>query len=73
MGKLNIEACEETGIVSILKEDGKKIDMVPDEVKQLRAASGDTQEIKSILAKIDTSFSDELEEEEVNQLSSEIK
>ena len=73
MGKLNIEMCDETGITSIFKEDGKKIDIVSDEVNQLRAASGDTQKIKEILAKIDTSFSNELDDEEINQLSSEIK
>ncbi len=73
MGKLNIEMCTETGITSIFKEDGKKIDIVSDEVNQLRAASGDAQKIKAILAKIDTSFSNELDKEAIDQLSSEIK
>ena len=30
MDKLNIQLCPETGICSIIKENGKKVDLIPD-------------------------------------------
>ena len=47
--------------------------MMPDEVAQLRQASGDTKKSKAILAQIDASFSESLDTEELHQLSDEIK
>ena len=38
---MRIELCPETGIGMIVKDDGKKIDLIPDEVTQVREASGD--------------------------------
>ncbi len=73
MAKLNIQLCPETGICSVIKEDRTKIDMMPDEVTQLRQASGDTEKSKAILAQIDATFSESLDNEELHQLSDEIK
>ena len=73
MAKLNIQLCPETGICSIIKEDKTKIDMMPEEVGQLRQACGDSEKSKAILAQIDAAFSDSLDNEELNQLSDEIK
>ena len=73
MGKLDIHLCPETAICSIVKEDGKKIDLMPDEVEQLRQASGDCQKQKEILGNVDASFSGDLATEELDQLSQEIK
>lgn len=73
MAKLNIQLCPETGICSVIKEDGTKIDMVPDEVAQLREASGDTEKSRTILAQIDAAFSESLDTKELHQLSDEIK
>ena len=32
MSDLNIQLCPETGICSLIKADGKKVDLMPDEV-----------------------------------------
>ena len=73
MAKLNIQLCPETGICSVIKDDGTKIDMVGDEVAQLRLASGDTEKVKAILAEIDATFCESLDSEELHQLSEEIE
>ena len=73
MSKLNIELCPETGICSILKEDGKKIDLMPDEVGDLRDASGNPDAIRQALSEIDDVFSDGLAPDEVSQISDRLK
>jgi hypothetical protein len=73
MAKLNIELCPETGICSVFKEDGTKIDMMPGEVEQVRAAAGDAEKIKDILSQVDPSFSGTLESDQLDQLSDELK
>lgn len=73
MGKLNIQLCPETGICSVIKEDGKKVDMIAGEVDQLRKASGNHEEIKAVLGQVDNAFSNELSAEELDQISAELK
>lgn len=72
MGKLKVESCPETGICSILREDGKKVDLIADEVEQIRSAAGDVEKIKSVLSEIDKNFPEDLNDEELKQLSSEM-
>ena len=69
MSKLNIEMCPETGICSIIKADGKKVDLMPDEIGEVRNASGQTAIIKQALAEVDSSFADALTPEELQQLA----
>ena len=73
MVKLNIQMCPETGICSVIKEDKTKIDMMPDEVAQLRLVLGDNEKSKAILAQIDAAFADNLDTGELSQLTDEIK
>ena len=73
MGKLNVELCPETGICSVFKEDGTKIDMMPGEVEQVKAAAGDAEKIKEVLSQVDPSFSGTLETDQLDQLSDELK
>lgn len=73
MAKLDIHMCPETGICSVIKEDKTKIDMMPDEVAQLRQAGDDSEKCKAILARVDKAFADGLDGEELSQLSGEIK
>ncbi|MEI8247354.1 MAG: hypothetical protein WCI51_16090 [Lentisphaerota bacterium] len=73
MGKLNIELCPETGICSIIKADGAKIDLMPDEVDNLRQAGNITDGIKKAIAEVDSQFAEKLDLEELKQLSSELK
>lgn len=73
MAKLNIQLCPETGICSLIKEDGKKIDMISSEADQLRQAGGDHEKIKAILTQVDATFSAALDNEELDQISAELK
>ena len=73
MAKLDIHLCPETGICSVIKEDGSKIDMLATEVDQLRQIAGDGEKAKAIIAGVDRTFSENLDDEELNQLSAEIK
>ena len=70
---MRIELCPETGICSILKEDGKRVDLMPDEVAQIKEASGDSGKISVVLASVDTSFAGSLSSEELSQISTEVK
>lgn len=69
MEKLNIEMCPETGICSIVKEGGKKVDMMPGEVAALREAAGDAEKIKDVLSTVDASFANELDAEDLEQIA----
>jgi hypothetical protein len=73
MGKLNIELCPETGLCSIMKEDGTKIDLMPDEVDTLRNAGDKTDSIKKAIAEVDAGFADKLDADELKQMSFTIK
>lgn len=73
MGALTIEHCPETGICSVIKADGKRVDLMPDEVGQLRDASGDTDAVKTVLAGVDGAFADSLVVDELEQLSRGVK
>jgi hypothetical protein len=73
MNDLNVQLCPETGICSIVKPDGKKIDLMPDEVNSLRDVSGDQLAIKRQLADIDSAFADGLDPEQLEQVSARLK
>ena len=73
MGKLIIEQCPETGICSIYKEDGAKVDLMPTEATDILTAMGDIEKIKSAIAEADSSFADNLNDEELTEISKGIK
>ena len=73
MSKLNIELCPETGICSIIKEDGKKVDLMPDEVAELREASGNADGIKKAISEADDAFADGLDPDDIAQISGKLK
>lgn len=73
MSDLNIQLCPETGICSIIKGDGSKVDLMPDEVSQLKEAGGDATAIKKALAEVDAGFADQLDSDEVDQVSKQLK
>ena len=72
MNDLNIQLCPETGICSIIKKDGKKIDLMPFEVDQVKNAAGNPETIKDVLNEIDPDFVNELDSEEIGQVSKEL-
>jgi len=73
MSDLKIELCPETGICSIIKRDGKKVDLMPDEVGQLRDAAGAGATIKQVLAEVDADFAAGLDPAEIAQVAGKLK
>lgn len=73
MSDLNIQLCPETGICSIIKKDGNKIDLMPGEVGQIKAAAGNQDAIRQALAEIDSGFAEGLDSEEIDQVSDKLK
>ena len=73
MSELNVQLCPETGICSIFKADGKKVDLMPYEVTAVRKAAGNPDVIKQALAEIDPGFADTLSADEISQLSDSLK
>ena len=68
MSELNIQLCPETGICSIIKPDGKKVDLMPGEVGELKDAAGDVGAVKQAIAQVDDGFAEGLGAEEIAQL-----
>ncbi len=73
MEKLNIQLCPETGICSIIKGDGTKVDLMPGEVNSLREASGNPDSVRNVIAEVDRGFATLLASEDIDQLASELK
>ncbi len=73
MDKLNIQLCPETGICSIIKKNGTKVDLMPDEVQNLRKASSNPDTARQVLAEADADFAKLLEPDEINQLTAHLK
>ncbi len=72
MSDLNVQVCPETGICSIIKPDGAKIDLISSEVSQVKEASGKPDAIRQVLSQIDPAFAAGLDSEEIARLSSEL-
>ena len=70
---MQVELCPETGVGMIVKEDGKKIDLMPDEVMQIREAAGNEAKITEVLSNIDGDFAQSVTPEEVKQIGAKIK
>jgi hypothetical protein len=69
MTALNVQVCPETGICSIIRADGKKIDLMPDEVSAVRAAAGNAAGVKEALAGVDADFAGTLGADEIAQVA----
>lgn len=73
MAKFDIQMCPETGICSIMNEQGGKIDMIAGEVDELRGAADDPQRLKDLLSQVDSSFSEALTDAELARLAQGIR
>ena len=73
MDNLNVELCPETGICSIIKKDGTKVDLMPGEVSDLRAALVNPDSARQVLAQVDASFAESLAPDEIKQIASHLK
>ncbi len=69
---MRVELCSETGICSIVKDNGKKVDLIKQEGDQIIGASGDEVKIKQVIAVIDSDFAESLSSDEIAQLASEV-
>lgn len=72
MDKLNIELCPETGICSIVRKNGTKVDLMPDEVRSLKDAKGDAAAARRVLAEADPSFAEAISPDELAQVAKEL-
>ena len=70
MSKVVVELCPETGICSLVKENGAKADLMPDEVAALRDAGNAPDKIKDIVAGSDAAFAAGLSDQELIQIAS---
>jgi hypothetical protein len=73
VNKLNIQVCPETGICSIMKTDGSKVDLMPDEVQNLRLALGNGASARKVLAEVDADFAKSMAPDELKQLAACLK
>ena len=73
MDKLNIQLCPETGICSIIKQNGTKVDLMPDEVSNLRQALIHPDSARQVIADADENFARSLAPEELDQLAACLK
>lgn len=73
MDKLNIQLCPETGICSIIKKNGTKVDLMPDEVSNLRDALVHRDSARQVIAGVDASFAKSLAPAELDQLAARLK
>ncbi len=73
MSNLKIELCPETGICSIIKVDGSKIDLMPDEVGDIRKIKTDPKALQQALGEVDSAFAQSLDAKELAQLSKDLK
>jgi hypothetical protein len=73
MDKLDVQLCPETGICSIIKNDGTKVDLMPDEVDTLRAALKNPDSARKVIAEADAAFAKGLAPDELRELASSLK
>ena len=65
---LRIERCPETGICSLVRPAGEKIDLLPDEVAEIRDAAGDPARVRGIIASSDAGFAAGLDAAEMDTI-----
>lgn len=73
MDKLNVELCPETGICSIVRGNGTKVDLMPDEVESLRAALANPDAARKVIAEADSGFAQSLALDELKQVAAQLK
>jgi hypothetical protein len=72
MAKLQIELCPETGICSLVRDDGTKTDLMPDEARQVAAAAADAKAVQATIAAVDPDFAGRLTTAEIAQISAKL-
>lgn len=72
MANLNVQLCPETGICSIIRKDGSKVDLMPDEVGGVRDAAGNAEAVRKALSEVDSDFAGKLKPEEIAEIAAEL-
>ena len=72
MADIKVELCSETGICSIIKDGGTKVDLISPEVDGIRAAKGDSEAIKALIGECDSAFAGSLNAEEIENIVSKL-
>ncbi|MBT3193920.1 MAG: hypothetical protein HN341_15355 [Verrucomicrobia bacterium] len=65
MNGVRIELCPETGICSIVKHGALKVDLMPNEVEDVRNAGGDAASIRAIVEECDSALAASLDDEDI--------
>ncbi len=73
MNTVDVHLCPETGICSIVKDDGTKVDLMPGEAQAIREAGGDAEQIRDIIAECDADFAAGLDGGEVAAIAAEVR
>lgn len=68
MAEINVERCPESGICSIVKKGGAKIDLMPDEAQQLMQVRNNSAQLRQLLVDVDPAFAQALSDDEVAQI-----
>lgn len=72
MSDIKVELCPETGICSIVRDDGSKVDLMPDEVISIRDAGGEKDTARGVISNVSTDFANALSDEEISEISSRV-
>jgi len=68
MSTVQVHLCPETGICTILKDGGVKVDLMPDEAQAIRRADGDADAIRKVISQSDGGFAEALDQEELDTI-----
>ncbi len=69
---MNVELCPETGICSIIANDGRKVDLMPDEVARIREGA-DKDAARRTIGEVDAGFAESLAAEDVERIAKALK
>lgn len=64
---MNIHLCPETGICSIVADDGRKADLMPDEVGRIR--EGGSEAVRAVIGEADAAFAESLTANDVARIA----
>ena len=74
MKKLIVEVCPETGICSLVKDNGTKTDLMPFEVDELKKLSADeVDKIKSVIRQGNADFAENLTADDIKHILGQIR
>ena len=72
MGSIRVEVCSETGICSIIKDSACKVDLLSFEADEIRAAKGDAEVIRKVVAECDSVFAGELDGTDIEDIAAKL-